>query len=1060
MGREAQESVRLDKWLWAARLFKTRAVAVEAIDGGRVRVNGARAKRARPVRPGDEIRLRKGSFEYRLTVRGLSERRGPAAEAAALYEEDPAGRDARERLAAQMRALPTAFHEGKGHPSKKQRRQIERFKRTLGIAALLTATALPAQAQTLAPGDSLPPDSAAITGVLPNGLRYIVRANHRPEHRAELRLVVDAGSILEDDDQRGLAHFVEHMAFDGTTHFPHQAITNYLESVGMRLGPDLNAFTSYDQTIYMLQIPTDTAAVVARAFDILADWAHAVTFDSTEFNRERNVVIEEWRLGRGAGARIRDQQFPILFHGSRYADRLVIGTKESLERATRAELQRFYRDWYRPDLESVVAVGDFDPATIVTLIREKFGALREAAHPRPRPTYPVPGNDTTLFAIASDSELTIANVSVVYKQSLRDHATVEAYREGLVEDLYNGMLNERLGELAQRADPPFIGAGSGQGRFVRSDEIYNLGAAVNDSGIVRGLRALLTEAQRVKQYGFTASELAREKAELLRGMQQRYDERDKTNSNVYVNAYVNHLLTGDPIPGIATAYRLDQRFLPAIRLADVNRLASAWITDTNRVVLVSVPRKPGVPIPTEADLRAVFDHVASARITPYVDSASAAPLVPVPPQPGRIVKETHPDSLGVIRWRLANGALVVLKPTDFKDDEILFRATSPGGTSLAPDSDYVSAAFAATVADISGVGAFDAVDLQKKLAGKVVNVSPTISEMDEGMVGRSSKSDLKTLFQLIYLYFTAPRADSGTFASFRTRFGAIIANRARSPQAAFQDTLEVTLHQHAFRDRPLSPAILNELDRRRAYAFYRDRFADAGDFAFIFVGSFTPDSIRPLVERYLGGLPTTHRTESWRDVEPPLPPGVVVRSVRRGAEPKSSTAIVFGGPFMDNTVTRLELDALGDALQLRLRDVLRQELGGTYSVGVFSSISRYPPQRYSLQIRFGAAPARLDSLVETVFAEIAKFQHNGPTAEEVEKVQEADRRTHEANLRENGYWIGRLEADAKYGLEPGFTLSFDQRVDSLTAVTLRDAAKHYLTTDHYVRVSLYPAKTP
>jgi zinc protease len=818
-------TMRLDKWLWAARLFKTRTLAAQALDGGRVDVNGERAKRARHVTVGDEVRFRKGPFEYRLIIRGLSERRGPAKDAGTLYEEDPMARRARETLALQLKSMPTAFYDGKGRPTKKQRRDLERLKGTLGVVLLLSVSASTAVAQDLS--RPLPTDPAVTVGTLANGLRYYIRENHEPKQRAELRLVVRAGSVLEDDDQQGLAHFVEHMAFNGTSHFHKQELVDYLESVGMRMGADLNAGTSFDQTVYMLQIPTDTASVVQTAFQILEDWASTVSFDSVEIDKERGVVIEEWRLGRGADGRMQDKQFPIIFKGSKYADRLPIGKKETLESFKRPQLVRFYKDWYRPDLMAVIAVGDFDAHEIESLIREHFAHLKNPPNERPRPEIGVPDNVAPLYAIASDPEATSTSVGVLFKQELRDHSTYGAYRQGLVEDLFSAMLNDRLFELSQKADPPFLGAGVGQGRFIGAKEIFQMGAAVKDGAVPAGLEALLTEAARVSRFGFTAPELERAKARRLRGMERMFAERDKTNSAQYASEYIRNFTDGEAFPGIATELDLTRQYLPGITLEETNRLASAWITPQNRVIMVSAPQKADAPVPTEAELSAVFDEAAKQPLVAYTDTLGAAPLVAAAPVPGKVVAESTVPEVGLTEWTLSNGIHVVVKPTDFKDDEVLVRAISPGGTSLAPDPDWLSAELATSIVNASGAGAFSAVDLQKVLAGKAVNAGPMISETEEGFYGSGSPKDLETMLQLIYLYATAPRVDSAAFDAMTARIRAFTANRGASPEANFQDTLQVTLSQGNPRERPLTSSLVDSIDLGRAVAFYRDRFGDA-----------------------------------------------------------------------------------------------------------------------------------------------------------------------------------------------------------------------------------------
>jgi zinc protease len=926
------------------------------------------------------------------------------------------------------------------------------------LAFLVLIAALPAAAQQPAVDlqAPLPVDAAVRLGTLPNGLRYYIRENPEPQERAELRLVVKAGSVLEDDDQQGLAHFVEHMAFNGTEHFEKQALVDYLEGIGMRFGPDLNAYTSFDETVYMLTVPTDSAELVATAFQILEDWAHGLLFDHEEIDKERGVIVEEWRLGRGASARIRDQQLPVLFQGSRYAERLPIGRREIVESFDYETLKRFYRDWYRPDLMAVIAVGDFETATIEELIHRHFGGMPMPDIAPQRPTYPVPDHEETLFAIATDPEATFNSVAVYWKQPPREAGTLAAYRQSIVEALYNRMLSFRLFELTQEADPPFIGAGSSQGRFIGPKEVYVLAAGVEENGHERALEVLLTEAQRVARHGFTETELEREKRELLRFIQQAYDEREKTESSRYASEYARAFLYDEPIPGIAYEYESHQQLLPGVGLEEVNRLAREWITERNRVILADGPEKEGVEVPTEDELLAVFATVESAGIEAYVDAATDAPLVPVVPEPAEIIEMEEIEELGVQRWTLANGVRVLLKPTDFKDDEILFSSWSPGGTSLASDEDYVAAITASTVLGFAGVGEFSLIDLQKKLAGEAVRVSPSIGSLFEAIGGNASPSDVETMFQLLYLYFTAPRRDSAAYESIKSRMQAFLANRAADPGSAFSDTLNVTLTQYHHRTRPPTIELYNEMDLDASYEFYRDRFADAGDFLFVFVGNFDPDSLKPLIQTYLGGLPSTGRAETWQDEGIRYPAGVIQKTVYKGIEPKSQTRIVFTGPFEWTRTNRYAIRALGDLLRIRLREVLREDMGGTYGVSAGGSGSRDPVPDYRFSIGFGTAPERLEEMVGAVFLQIDSLQTVGPSQEDIDKVKEMQRRAHETDLRENGFWLGQLVAAERYGLDPRNILDYEEFIDGLTAEMVKEAARRYLRTDNYVQVSLYP----
>ncbi len=917
----------------------------------------------------------------------------------------------------------------------------------VGLASSLAGQERPLSA-------TLPVDSAIRIGTLPNGLRYYIQVNHRPENRAELRLAVNAGSILETDAQRGLAHFVEHMAFNGTEHFAKNELVSYLESVGMRFGADLNAYTSFDETVYQLTIPTDSAPIVEKGFQILEDWAHGQAFDSAQVMSERGVVMEEWRLGQGASSRIQKKQFPVLFHGSRYAERLPIGDTATIAAATPAALRGFYQTWYRPELMAVVAVGDFDPDRVEALIRDHFGRIPVPAHAASRPGYPVPPHDSTLVSIATDPEATQSAVSVYFKHPAPSDSTLGDYRRSIVAGLADGMMNRRLYELTQEADPPFLGAYAGNTGLTRTTDAYVMAAGVADGGVLRGLDALLTESERAYRHGFTAGELQREKADVLRSMERAYAEREKSESSSFADEYVRNFLTDEPIPGIAAEYALYQRFLPGITLAEVDSLSHRWLARAGRVVLVQAPE--GADLPTSDALLAAFDSIAARDVAAYQDSVNDAPLVAQPPTPGRIVAEEHIDTLGATVWRLSNGATVVLRPTDFKQDQVLLRAFSPGGTSLVADSLYVPGGTAGFIVQNGGVGRFSRVELEKALAGKAVSVAPFIAGREEGLGGSASPRDLDEMFQLAYLYFTSPRADSAAFTSLRSRWQAAVENRDKEPMAVFEDSVQVLMTNHDPRGEPISRSWFARMDLGRSLDIYRQRFADAGDFTFVLVGSFAPDSVRPLVERWIASLPAAGAKEHARDLGIEPPDGIVRRRLVRGIEPKARTRIVFHGPMADSADARYALAALADVLRLRLRDVLRERMGGTYGVSVDGGAVREPRPEYELAIDFGAAPDRLDELTAEVFRQIDSLRSTGPAAQEVEKVRETQRRARETALRQNGYWIGALTRIFREGDDPASFWDDDRRVAGLDTATIRDAARKYLDEKQYVEVSLVP----
>src|ERR1700730_2632120 len=477
---------------------------------------------------------------------------------------------------------------------------------------------------------TVPVDPLIPVGPLPNGLRYYVRANKQPLARAELRLVVNAGSVLEDEDQRGLAHFVEHMSFNGTLHFPKQEIAGFMQSLGMRFGAHVNAHTSFDETVYQLQVPTDNPAVIDPSLLILEDWAHNVTFDPVDIDKERGVILEEWRLGLGADERIHDTQFPILLKGSRYAERLPIGKPEIIRNVNHERLKQFYVDWYRPDQIAVVAVGDFDKSAIEAQIKSHFGSIPAASSPKPRPVYTVPDQTGTLYSVITDPETTATHIGVYGKMAARDQTTIGGYRQQMIERLFSGMLSARLDEIAQKPDAPFLAAETGRGLLVRSEETTTVDALVTKGGVERGLSALFTEIDRVARFGFTATELNRQRLNLQQALERAVVEKDKSPSGPLANEFVRNFIQGEPIPGIVYEYGLNQRFLPQITVAEVNRLAKEWIPDHNRLIVVSAPEKDRAGLPSEAKLAAVIKAASGGPLTPYVDAVSTQPLLARP----------------------------------------------------------------------------------------------------------------------------------------------------------------------------------------------------------------------------------------------------------------------------------------------------------------------------------------------------------------------------------------------------------------------------------------------
>ncbi|HEU4732377.1 MAG TPA: insulinase family protein [Kofleriaceae bacterium] len=898
-------------------------------------------------------------------------------------------------------------------------------------------------------------------GTLANGLSYYVLKHGKPEKRAFLWLAVNAGSVQEDDDQRGLAHFDEHMAFNGTRRFPKAEIVNYLEKIGMRFGADLNARTGFDDTVYELEVPTDNKAFLDKGFDILHDWAGDVTYDPAEVDKERGVVKEEWRLGRGAAQRIFDKQAPVLFKGTRYAVRLPIGLPEILDKAPRDRLYKFYKDWYRPDLMAVIAVGDFDDVgAIEKQIQARFGDLKNPPGERGRGAAGVPKADGTRVAIDTDHELPSTVVSVYNVLPHRPESSLKDFRRIVVEQVYQQILNERLGVIRRRPDAPFVAAAAGIESQTREIDAFVREAQAKPGNVEAALESLFTEVLRVEQHGVTQSELDRARAILARGYEQNEAEEATSDSRNYTEEFTRHFFEGEFMVGRKAEKELTLKYLPTVTLAEMNALARSFGGPQNRVVLIAGPdqSKGAAPMPTRERVLAIIDEVSKRTIEPWEDKAVNGKLMAELPRAGKIVKETKVDAIGVTEWTLSNGVRVIIKPTDYEADQISLLGTSPGGLAMASDKDYRNAQFADDIAAVGGVGELDVEELQKLLAGKHVIASAHIGDTVESVEAAASARDLETMFQLVHLEMTRPRKDAQAIAVWRTNLADQLANRKRAPEVQFQIESADLLFKHNPRRKPPEPADVTAANADKALAFYKDRFGDASDFLFVIVGAFDPGQLRPLVETYLASLPGKGRKEKEKDLGIRKIGGVVKHTWNLGQEPKAHVQIMFHG---DETWTRdKDRDSfiLGEVLEIRLREVLREDKGGVYGVGVGGVIARAPHQERTFSISFGCDPARVDELVKSTFDEIAAVQKAGIGADYLEKVKQTFTREREVQLRNNGFWIGWLTSAYTFGDDPTLVLDPSKMIARMTSDNVKAAARRYLDSRQYYEPVLLPAK--
>lgn len=920
-----------------------------------------------------------------------------------------------------------------------------------------TVQPAPVQASTPDLAQPLPLDPGVRAGRLPNGLRYFLRRNARPAARVSLRLAVDVGSVYEDDDQRGLAHFLEHMAFNGSTHFKPGELVAFLESIGARFGPHVNASTSFDETIYMLEVPTDRDGYVDKGLLALRDFAGGASLTTEEIDRERGVVIEEWRGRLGASSRIADEQLPVLFAGSRYADRLPIGLPEVLRTSPPERLRDFYRTWYRADRMAVVVSGDLPLDESERLVRARFSDL-----PAPGPSAPavdrrVPVQPATRYRMVTDPEAQGWNVNVIFKHAPEPEDTVGAYRRSLVRSLGLQMLNARLGEIARQPSAPFLSADAGTSALGRQLSMFELSAEVAEGGTAAGLEAVVREARRVQEFGFAPAELDRAKAGLLAGYERAYNERNTSESPSLANELVRHFLKGEPAPGIAYEFELARSFVPGVTVDEVTELMRGLVREDNRVVLGVAPARPGTSAPTDDTLKGAFAAALAAPVTAWTDSLAGRALVPTAPTPGKVTGRRQVPEVGATVLTLSNGVEVWLKPTDFKADQVVFSAYAYGGGSLLSQADYTEAALAPALVGMGGLGGLTPVDLEKVLAGRIASASPDIDSYTHGVSGSATPKDLETAMQLTYLTFTAPGLTGEGFELLQRRFGAMLQNQLQSPRYVFSEKVrELTTSGH-YSAKGLTSADVDGLDLAVMRRAYSEHYANAADFTFFIVGTFTEADVVPMVEQWLGSLPSTGpRRTAFRDMGLVFPGTVQRAEVVKGKEPASQTVMSF---FADTGLNELEMHrarAAANLVSIRLRDILREQLGGTYGVNVGYG-NTAPQKGYgTINVSFGSAPDRVESLQKAVLDEVTRLRDEGPSAEDVQKVQEMERRDLETSARQNQYWLGSMQTVHMLGWDVASIARRSERTAALSVLVLHETIRKYFPLDRYTVVTLRP----
>lgn len=907
-------------------------------------------------------------------------------------------------------------------------------------------------------GEALQLNPSVRSGMLDNGLRYYILENERPESRAAFRLVVNAGSLMEEQDQLGLAHFLEHMAFNGTESFEGNELIRYMESLGMRFGPDVNAYTSFGETVYKLDVPTDDREQFSTGLRILREWASDMTLAPEEIEKERGVVIEEWRTGRGPAARIRNKHLEVLFQDSRYADRLPIGDVEVLRNFGREALVSYYEQWYRPDLMAFVAVGDFDGEAVEEEVRRTFSDLSLPTNRRIRTFYPIPRHSGTRVSIASDPEAQRNRVTIYNKTAPLRLISVEDYRDLLSYSLYSVMFNNRLDEIARSPEAPFLSAGAGRTNLARATGVLALTAEAPTGRIDAALEAILVEARRAYEHGFAESELQRAKSRLLSRMQQIYSNRGTIESSRRADELIRYHLEDEAAPGIEREWELYQELIPKITVEEINSLTAGALQEDNRVITVSAVESEENRVPEEAQIRTILDEVAEMEIMPYEDRVVNRPLIEDDPAPGSVTAERYHEEVETTEFRLSNGARVLIKNTDFKEDEIVLRGWSPGGTSLLPDPEARSASHATQVASNSGLGSFSRDELDRLLSGAQVSLSPYIRGNSEGFTGSTGRDDFETLLQLLHLSFAEPRLDEDAYESYMRRLRQELSTRANDPRGTFQLRLQEIYAQGDPRQAPLTPENVDEITLERVRTAYSDRFNGAGDFTFTVVGSITPEEARPLLERYVASLPSGTVDEEPRDRRFRPPQERIEEVVRAGSEPVSQVAILYAGEYDWSRRENYRFSSMIDAIRILLRQKIREEAGGTYGVGIGGFNQLEPYEVYLVQIGFGTDPDRANELTSRLYETLESAKSGALDESFVERVTATQQEEYRQNLKENGYWASALERVVEYDREFATISNYPELVEALTPEMLRAAAEKRLNRSRSVELTLLPAE--
>ena len=931
------------------------------------------------------------------------------------------------------------------------------MKKLTFIILLLSAAMIFAQTP-----EKLPMDPDVRYGKLENGLTYYIRHNEQPKQRCEFHIAQAVGAILEEDHQNGLAHFLEHMAFNGTQHFPGKGIINYFESVGVNFGGNINAYTSIDETVYRLSdVPTYREGIVDSALLVMHDWSCGLLLLPEEIDAERGVILEEWRTGRTAQRRIWKQMNALMYPGTQYAKRDVIGDTAVINNFEYQALRDYYHKWYGPDNQAIIVVGDIDVNKIEEKIKKLWADVPRRVNYGERPIYSVNHNDKPLVAIVTDPEAQGSRITLEYKfDQLPDalQGTAQEYMLNLIRELACDMLNNRFSELALDPKASFTGAGCYYGETAKRMDAFNAVYIPKEGRETEAFNDLVFQLEKMRRYGFTNAELERVKTEKLNSMEKYYKERDTRKNITLARECIRHFEDQESMPGAQWEYDFVMATLPLVSLETVNKLAEAFVHD-KPTVAISGPAKEGVNIPSQETILSSLDGMKDLAIEAPREETFDSELVKKAPRKGKIKSVTRNEEIEATEWVLNNGIKVVFHPTEFKADEILMRAFSKGGMTQVETPDLPSAMVATSIVQFSGIGRFTMNQLEKALTGKTVSVSPSINENTESLSGSSSVKDLETLLQLTYLYFTAPRRDEQAYETFMGLMRNQLANRDKNPKNIFSDSVQVMSSNHSERTVLMTTETLERVSLDRALAVYKARFANPADFTFVFVGNINPNDpkVQTMVCQWLGGLKTKKKCrEEIIDRHISVAPGVQKNYFSRKMETTTaSNRIQYTAVDMPYTIANdLNMEMIGRILSTRYLESIREREGGSYGVGTYGYMNILPHPQARLVMQFDTDPKKQTRLMEIIHEEIQTIVENGPLASDLQKEKESMLKDFQEDLEKNTYWRQELYMYYMYGINN--IRDYKSAVEAITAETVQATLKQLVASGNIMEVVMFP----